>query len=128
MCSMFSALTKLSTKAGLLALLLVAAADVAAQAPAYALALSPAGLQAFAQEQEMDLMALNAFEKQRNSRIGKKVRAALARPGTWSLYGRVGPMNFTNQLAAGTDGMQYSLRGNSFGLKGRLYIGVHTRF
>lgn len=122
------ALTNSLARSGLLALLLVAAAEVAAQAPDLVLALSPSGVQAFAQEQEMDLLALNAFEKQRNSRIGKKIRAALARPGTWSLYGRVGPMNFTNQLAAGSDGMQYSLRGNSLGLKGRLYIGVHTRF
>ena len=120
-------MTNSLARTGLLALLLAVAAQAAAQAPPHALFLSASAVQAFAREQASDLQMLTAVEGSKQ-RAGK-VRAPLVRPDRWTLFGRVGPLRFANQLDAGTDGMQFALRGNnSQGLQGKFYLGIHRTY
>jgi hypothetical protein len=79
------------------------------------------------QESRDELDALDAFARQRPA--GGLSGAPLERPGPWILYGRLGPLNFRNELE------QWSSAGTRFGwsrtgpaLTGRLYIGIHRRF
>jgi len=54
--------------------------------------------------------------------------APLERPEPWTLYGRLGLLNFQNQLATDSSGTQLSLRRTGPGLGGRIYIGIRRRF
>ena len=79
------------------------------------------------QEYGDELDSLDAFAGQRPAR--SQSGAALERPGPWIFYGRLGPLNFRNELD------QQGLAGTRFGwsrtgpaLTGRLYIGIHRRF
>lgn len=123
MCSMDMRIT--SARIGLTALLLLASAEAAAQAPAQALAFSSSAVHAFALEHQVDLQAINATETKRSA--GSQL-ASPAKLERWSLFGRLGPLNFTNQLHASSEGAQFSFRKESHGLGGRIYIGLHRRF
>jgi hypothetical protein len=111
-----------STRPAVMALLLVVAAGAAAQS------LRPGSLdrlgQAAEREHEIDLQALDAFEGKRSAEGFRP----LERPGPWTLYGRLGLLNFKNQLEPEGSGMQYSWRRTGPGLGGRLYVGLHRRF
>ena len=72
----------------------------------------------------MDLQVLDAFETKRRA---SNTRGPAMRTDRWTLFGRIGPMRFSNQLSS-DDGTQFSLRGDSRGLGGKIYIGMHRRF
>ena len=72
----------------------------------------------------MDLQAINAYAGKRRADGVRTVE----RPGRWMLFGRLGPMNITNQLDTGSDGVRFTLRRNSHGLGGKIYIGIHRNF
>ena len=125
-----------SAKPGVMALLLVVAAEVGAQAyhpaslerfeqaPPHLLGLSPSIVRAFDQEHEMDLQALDAFGgKRRADGFGP-----LERPERWMLYGRFGLVNFQNQLGAESSGVQFTWRRTGPGLGGKISVGIHRRF
>ena len=73
----------------------------------------------------MDLQALDAFSGKRRGAEGLR---PLERPEPWTLYGRLGLLNFQNQLAPDSSGTQLSLRRTGPGLGGRIYIGIRRRF
>jgi hypothetical protein len=124
-----------SARLGVMALLLVAAAEAAAQgyrpgsldlaeqAPAHLLGLSSSASRAFDQEREMDLQALNAYAGKRRA-AGPR---AVERTGHWTLYGRLGFVNFHNQLDS-NGGVQFSWRRSGPGFGGKINIGIHRRF
>jgi hypothetical protein len=98
--------------------------DLVEQAPAHLLGFSSSAPRAFDQEREMDLQAINSY-------VGKRRAAgfvASERPERWTLFGRLGPMNFTNQLDADGSGVQLTLRRNGHGVTGKIYVGLHRRF
>ena len=113
---------------GVLALcLLMTGLDARAEEPPLTLALSDGQVRRLEQELRSDLDALDAFARQRPS--GALSGAPAERPGAWMLYGRLGPLNFRNELEPESSG------GTSFGLgrtgprlTGRAYIGLHRRF
>jgi hypothetical protein len=108
-----------------MAMLLVAALEAAAQAPPHVLGFSPPAVRALDQEHAMDLQALDAFSGKRR---GTEGLSPLERPEPWTLYGRLGLLNFQNQLAPDSSGTQLSLRRTGPGLGGRIYIGIRRRF
>ena len=72
----------------------------------------------------MDLQALDAFGGKRRAEGLRPVE----RPEPWTLYGRLGLLNFQNQLDPDSSGMRLTLRRTGPGLGGRIYVGVHRRF
>jgi hypothetical protein len=114
-----------SARPGVMALLLVAAVEVAAQqAPPHVLVLSsPSAIRAMNLEREMDLEALDAF--------GGKGRAdalrPLEQPPTWTLYGGFGVVNFRNQLEPDSSGVHFSWRRTGPRL-GKISVGLYRRF
>ena len=113
-----------SAKPGVMALLLVVAVEAAAQAPPHVLGFSPPVFRTLDQEHAEDLQALDAFSGKRRA----EGLSPLGRPEPWTLYGRVGLLNFQNQLAPDSSGTQLSLRRTGPGLGGRIYIGIRRRF
>lgn len=118
---MAMSLRKLATRSaalGVMVLLLVFAVDAGAQG------YRPGPFDLVEQEREMDLQAINSY-------VGKRRAAgfnAAQRPERWTLFGRLGPMNFTNQLDGDGSGVQFTLRRNGHGVSGRIYVGLHRRF
>lgn len=118
----FAEIAMRSARPGVMALLLVVAAGAAAQA------YRPASLdrlgQALEREHETDLQAFDAFQGKRSAEGFRP----LERRGPWTLYGRLGLLNFKNELDPDSSGMQYSWRRTGPGLGGRIYVGIHRRF
>jgi hypothetical protein len=111
-----------SAKPGVMALLLVVAVDASAQAYRPA---SPDFLgHALEREREADLQALDAFARKRSTEGAR----SLERPAPWTLYGRLGLVNFQNELDGQGSGTQFSWRRTGPGLTGRIYIGIRRRF
>src|SRR2546422_2041433 len=100
---------------GVMALLLVVAGEAAAQAyhpaalerfeqaPPHVLAHSPSAIRALGHE--MDLQALDAFAERRAERVG-----ALERSEGWTLYGRLGLLNFQHESDPNDSGIPVSCR------------------
>jgi hypothetical protein len=98
-----------------------------AEAPPLALALSDGQVRLLEQELRDDLHALDAFARQRPS--GALSGAPAERPGAWMLYGRLGPLNFRNELEPqSSGGTRFGLGRTGPRLTGRAYIGLHRRF
>lgn len=100
------------------------AAEAAAQEPSHLLAFSAAAVHAPDEQRATDLHMINSLTMKRPATHFR----AVARPQGWTFYGRVGPMNFVNSLEPGSDGVQFTLRRNSHGLSGNIYLGIHGRF
>jgi hypothetical protein len=94
--------------------LLLAAVDARAQAPAKVLAFSPSSFRALDPE-PMDLQAM-------------KGARPMERPGPWTLYGRLGIVNFQNRPEPDGGGLRFDWRRTGPGLGGRLYVGMQRRF
>ena len=112
-----------SAKPGVMAVLLAVALEAAAQA------YRPASLEPFEQvpprlQHEMDLQALDAFAGKRTAR---DLRSS-ERPGPWTLYGRLGLLNFQNALEPDSSGLRFTWRRTGPRLGGRIYVGIHRRF
>ena len=118
----FAGIAMRSARPGVMVLLLVVAAQAAAQA--YRPAAPDYLGHAFDREREMDLQALDAFAKKRSAEGSRP----LERPGPWMLYGRLGVVNFQNQLDAQGHGLEFSWRRTGPGLTGKVYVGIHRRF
>ncbi|HYR32899.1 MAG TPA: hypothetical protein VEQ87_01285 [Burkholderiales bacterium] len=76
-----------------------------------------------------DVVALGAFARSRAK--GMANGASRERPGSWLVYGRVGPLRFQRGLAPQSEGLRFSLLGGSPGpaLPGsRIRIGIYRRF
>ena len=101
---------------GVMALLLVATAEAAAQA------YRPASLERFEQA-PMDLQALAAFDERRAERS-----SSLERSERWMLYGRFGLLNFQNELDPNGGGVQVGWRRAGPALGTKIYVGIHRRF
>jgi hypothetical protein len=79
------------------------------------------------QDYRDELDALDAFARQRPA--GGLSGAPLERPGPWILYGRLGPLNFQNQLEQpGVAGTRFGWGRTGPALTGRIYMGIHRRF
>ena len=102
---------------GVMALLLVVAGEAAAQA------YPPSAIRALDQEREMDLQALDAFGERRADSLRSSER-----PGTWTLYGRFGVVNFQDRLAPEGSDALFTWRRTGPGLGARIYVGVRRRF
>jgi len=122
---------------GLMALLLLAAVDAAAQGfgetqvassmPSLALGLSSSSVRALNDEFEEDLRFLNSFGGGR--RADQSTAGSFERPKPWTMYGRLGVFNFQNELdPSRSDGARITLRRSGPKLTGRYYIGIHRTF
>jgi hypothetical protein len=76
--------------------------------------------------QEQEFSADFAFTGQR--RVDRFDISKLERAQPWKFYGRLGPLNFQNQLEPVPQGLQFSWRRTGPSLGGRLYVGVHRTF
>jgi hypothetical protein len=121
---------------GVVAALLVASAEAAAQAfeaaagsmPSMVLRVLPDSVRALDGEFADQARALDAFDGK--SRVDRFTRAQLEKPVPWTFYGRLGIVNFQNRLEPQRfDGVQFSFRrtGPNPGV-GRYYIGIHRQF
>jgi len=75
---------------------------------------------------EQEFSADLAFTGQR--RVDRFDIKKLERPQPWKLYGRLGPINFQNQLEPVPQGVQFSWRRTGPGLGGRVYFGITKTF
>ena len=103
-----------------------AAAQSVEQAPALALQLSPAGMRAISNETDREFLALEAFGGKRA--VDQFSNPPPVRAQGWTLYGRLGIVNFQDRLDGRTPGTQIGLRRTGPALTGRVYIGVHRQF
>jgi hypothetical protein len=116
------------------ALLVLGPRAAAAQSNPFDRADAPAMVQNFTggtvrsleSEFQADLYVLEAFNGKR--RVDRFDRARLERPEPWKFYGRLGPLNFQNQLEPQPQGFQFSFRRTGPSLTGRVYIGIHRTF
>jgi hypothetical protein len=98
-----------------------------AEEPPLTQVLSDGQVRRLEQEFRDDLHALDAFARQRPS--GAPNGASAERPGPWMLYGRLGPLNFRNELEPQSPGgVRFGLGRTGPRLTGRVYIGLHRRF
>jgi len=93
--------------------------------PALVLQLSPSGVRALNQEFEDDFQALDAFGGARKDRFLRSIEPT---PKYWTMYGRLGLLNFQNELKEEGAGTRWSLRRSGPKLTGKVYIGIHRRF
>jgi len=93
--------------------------------PALVLQLSPSGVRALNQEFEDDFQALDAFGGARKDRFLRSIEPT---PKYWTMYGRLGLINFQNELKEENAGTRWSLRRSGPKLTGKVYIGIHRRF
>ena len=130
---------------GTLALALAFAGEIAAQAyqpesfahldsvrstPSLAMGLSSSSiLRALDEERLQELRALEPFRGGKRA-IDRFSDQILHRPKPWTLYGRLGVLNFQNSLDASADdnSMRFTLRRSGPKLTGRIYIGIHREF
>jgi len=98
-----------------------------AEEPPLTLALSDGHVRRLEQELRGDLDALDVFARQRPA--GALSGAPAERPGPWMLYGRLGPLNFRNELEPqSSGGTRFGLGHTGPRLTGRVYVGLHRRF
>jgi hypothetical protein len=98
--------------------------------PALALGLSGSGImRALDEERLQELRALEPFRGGKRA-IDRFSDQILHRPKPWTLYGRLGVLNFQNALDTSGDdnGMKFTLRRSGPKLTGRIYIGIHREF
>lgn len=97
------------------------------EAPSLALGLSPDQVRRLDLEFDDDLRALDAFGGKRRV---NGLRERLERRGAWTFYGRLGLLNFQNQLdpQQGASSMRFTWRRTGPRLTGRVYIGIHRKF
>ena len=94
--------------------------------PAVVLQLSSSGVRALNQEFDDDFQSLDAFGGARKDRF---LRSLAPTPKYWMLYGRLGRINFQNEIKEqGATGTRFSLRRSGPRLTGKVYIGIHRRF
>ena len=127
-----------------MALALVFAGELAAQAyqpenfahldsvrstPPLAMGLSGSSiLRALDNERLQELRALEPFRGGKRA-IDRFSEQVLERPKPWTLYGRLGVLNFQNPIEPrGDEGMRFTLRSTGPRLTGRIYIGIHREF
>lgn len=98
-------------------------------APSLALGLSGSSLmRALDEERLQELRALEPFRGGKRA-IDRFSDQILQRPKPWTLYGRLGVLNFQNALDPGDEtGMRFTLRRTGPRLNGRIYIGIHREF
>lgn len=77
-------------------------------------------------EFELDFYALYGFGGKQ--RVDRFARATLERPMPWKFYGRIGPLNFQNQLEPQPQGFRFSFQRTGPSLTGRVYFGVTRTF
>jgi hypothetical protein len=115
----------------IVALLLVAPGKAIAQPdgklPAMALGMSPDQVHYLNREFEEDLKSLDAFGGARPADRWSSVIDQ--RPRLWTLYGRLGVLNFHNDLEPrDRDGVRFSLSRSGPRLTGKVYIGIHREW
>jgi hypothetical protein len=93
--------------------------------PSVVLQMSPSGIKALNQEFDDDFQALDAFGGVRKDRF---LRSMPTTPKHWQLYGRLGLLNFQNELKDESSGTRWSLRRSGPKLTGKVYVGIHRRF
>jgi hypothetical protein len=95
-------------------------------APSLVLALSPGQIRKLSVEFDEDLRALDAFA---GAPDADRISRSPERPGRWTLYGRLGLLNFRNQMdEADEDGMRFGLKRSGPRLTGKIYVGIHRRW
>ena len=94
--------------------LLLVAADARAQVPSKVHAFSPSSFR----EREEEAMDLQAMKGPR----------PVERPGPWTLYGRLGVVNFQNRPDHDGGGLRFDWRRTGPGLGGKIYVGIQRRF
>jgi len=123
------------------ALLLIVATEAGAQAyspvspsldyadlPPYTLSSSQSVIRALNHEREADLQMLSTFDgKKRSTDRSSRSSRVLDRQGSWAVYGRLGLLNFRNELQSESD-MQFTWRKTGPRLGGKIYVGIHRRF
>ena len=78
-------------------------------------------------EFEDDIRALNAYGGRR--RMDRFVINTWERPTPWMAYGRLGPLNFQNEIESQrSQGLRFSFRRTGPKLGGRVYFGIHRTF
>ena len=82
-------------------------------------------MRALANENEQQLRSLGAFA---GKRAVDQFSNSPLRPKPWTLYGRVGVLNFQNSLESARGGPDITLRRTGPTLTGRVYIGIHREF
>ncbi len=93
--------------------------------PSVVLQLSPEGVRSLNQEFDDDFRSLDAFGGQRKDRF---LRSIPAQPKHWQFYGRLGLLNFQNELKDDSGGTRWSFRRSGPKLTGKVYVGIHRRF
>ena len=130
---------------GTMALAVLFAGELAAQAyqpenfahidrlrstPSLAMGLSGSSiLRALEDERLQELRTLEPFRGGKRA-IDRFSDQVLQRPQPWTLYGRLGVLNFQNPMEQRGDenGMRFTLRSTGPRLTGRIYIGIHREF
>jgi hypothetical protein len=97
-----------------------------ASEPGLVLQLSPSGVRALNQEFDDDFQALDAFGGARKDRFFRSIEPTPNK--YWTMYGRLGLINFQNELKDENAGTRWSLRRSGPRLTGKVYIGIHRRF
>ncbi|HYG54604.1 MAG TPA: hypothetical protein VD965_04855 [Burkholderiales bacterium] len=93
--------------------------------PALVMNLSPSGVRALNNEFDEDLRALDAFGGRRKDAWMRSYEA----PKHWMLYGRLGLLNFQNEIREqGATGTKFTLRRSGPKLTGKIYVGIHRKF
>jgi hypothetical protein len=87
--------------------------------------LSPSGIRALNQEFDDDFQSLDAFGGQRKDKF---FRAIEPTKHNWMLYGRLGLLNFQNELKEERSSTRFTLRRSGPKLTGKVYVGIHRRF
>ena len=102
--------------------------DRANDAPTLALGLSSGQVRRLEFEFDDDLRALDAFAGKPRKMAG--LGRTLEERGVWTFYGRLGLLNFQNQLdpRQGGASMRFKLGRTGPKLTGRIYIGIHRKF
>jgi hypothetical protein len=94
--------------------------------PSVVMQLSPSGVRALHQEFDDDFQELDAFGGARRDRFMRSIQPT---PKYWTMYGRLGLLNFQNELKDQDNaGTRWSLRRSGPKLTGKIYIGIHRRF
>lgn len=117
---------------------LLACAGAAAQAyrpdldlerlPAEAMSLSPAAIQALNEQLGGEYRSLDAFGSGKRG-VDRFSPSSSTRPGPWVFYGRMGILNFQNQLGEQPlADSRITWRRTGPSIAGRYYIGLQKRF
>jgi hypothetical protein len=103
--------------------------DPIGAAPSLAMGFSSSSLlRALDSERLQELRALEPFRGGKRS-IDRFSDQVLQRPKPWTLYGRLGVLNFQNSLEPTDEtSMKFTLRRTGPRLNGRIYIGIHREF